>query len=361
MNIGMFLDVDRTLTAGPIQNTVARHLEVEAEYQQIEQQFEGGKITSSTFGQRIIALFNRAGFTRRLGDELYQTVQRTEWCEDLLTLPVERYLVSAGPSYYVRKLGEEFGIAKENVLCSEYLFAEDGTLSSCKPISPVRKKNFVIQRRSNHSLTIGLGDSQLLDGPFVSECHIPILTESALGFLATEGLDAVQTMVSRLAEQYPSEVRTQPTVFIGSSTENLNLANAMYEHLAKPGFRPRTWEDGVFQPGKVNIEALEGSLSEFDFAVFVMAGDDVRITRGVEEPAVRDNIIFELGLFMGRLGRQRCFLLYPRENEPRLPSDIDGVIRLAYEATEEPTHALKASALKMLRIVKQLGCRDLRV
>ena len=251
MNIGLFLDVDRTLTAGPIQHTFARHLGVEEAYQDLERRYEQGSVTSTGFGKSVILMFNDAGFDRSLAEDLYEQVERTDWCGDLLTLPVHKYLVSAGPSYYVKRLGQEFEIPEENILCSEYAFATDGKLKGCRAVSATRKQNFVIDRKSAHSLTVGLGDLHKHDGQFVSECHIPILTEQALGFLHAEGLDAVQTMVARLAAQQTTQ-RTEPTVFIGSSTENLGLANAMYEHLAK-GCKPRTWEDGIFQPGKVNI------------------------------------------------------------------------------------------------------------
>ena len=44
----------------------------------------------------------------------------------------------------------------------------------------------------------------------------------------------------------------------------------------------------------------------------------------------RDNVIFELGLFMGRLGVQRAILMEPRGTDVKLPSDMAGVTTVSY-------------------------------
>ncbi len=41
--------------------------------------------------------------------------------------------------------------------------------------------------------------------------------------------------------------------------------------------------------------------------------DDVVNFRGENRPAVRDNVLFELGLAMGRLGRERVFYMLPEK------------------------------------------------
>ena len=46
-----------------------------------------------------------------------------------------------------------------------------------------------------------------------------------------------------------------------------------------------------------------------DFAAFIISPDDTVISRDAENLAPRDNVIFELGLFMGVLNRQRVFLI----------------------------------------------------
>ena len=59
--------------------------------------------------------------------------------------------------------------------------------------------------------------------------------------------------------------------------------------------------------------------------MLVVTPDDTATTRGATKNVARDNVIFELGLFMGGLGRERTFMVYDRSRPPDLPSDLAGV------------------------------------
>src|SRR4051794_11120455 len=92
-------------------------------------------------------------------------------------------------------------------------------------------------------------------------------------------------------------------VFIASASEGLEVANAVRDTLRDHGaFDPKVWAGEKFKPGLTFIEALEVKLAEADFAVLTLTADDQSITRGHVTMAPRDNILLELGLFMGRLG-----------------------------------------------------------
>jgi hypothetical protein len=103
----------------------------------------------------------------------------------------------------------------------------------------------------------------------------------------------------------------KPRLFIGSSSENLEVAYAVQENLEAVA-EVTVWTQGVFNPSKYNLESLADALFETDFGVFVFAPNDVTSMRGQERATVRDNVVFELGMFVGRLGRERCFILVPR-------------------------------------------------
>lgn len=116
----------------------------------------------------------------------------------------------------------------------------------------------------------------------------------------------------------------KPSVFVGSSTEGLPIAEAIQRRLEFVA-DVNIWNQATFDLSSVTIEALEEKCRESDFAIFVLTPDDVKIQREKETAAVRDNVIFELGLFAGTLGRRRCFLVHDRERKIDLPSDLAGI------------------------------------
>lgn len=90
----------------------------------------------------------------------------------------------------------------------------------------------------------------------------------------------------------------KPRLFVGSSVENLTIAYAIQEHLEYTA-EVTVWDQNIFQPSSYAIDDLLAYLDRTDFGVFVLAPDDVVIIREQTRPVVRDNIILELGLFIG--------------------------------------------------------------
>lgn len=123
----------------------------------------------------------------------------------------------------------------------------------------------------------------------------------------------------------------KPKVFIGSSREGLPIANAIHANMTHEA-ECTVWKDGVFQPSSSTLADLVRTLRVSDFAVFVFSPDDLTVMRGTTDPVVRDNVIFELGLFIGRLGIERCFFLVPDAEKLRLPTDMYGVMPTKYES-----------------------------
>jgi len=127
----------------------------------------------------------------------------------------------------------------------------------------------------------------------------------------------------------------RPRIFIGSSSEGLSIANKLQELLSSD-FSVVVWNQGtVFGLGIMTLEALEAAVFEYHFAVFVFTPDDELQSRGEVKPVARDNVLFELGMFIGKLGRKKAFAIHPGRKAVSLPSDLNGVTTASYDPTEK--------------------------
>jgi predicted nucleotide-binding protein len=124
----------------------------------------------------------------------------------------------------------------------------------------------------------------------------------------------------------------KPRVFIGCSTEGLRYAKIIQLQLAH-ATRTAIWNQGVFGLSMGTLESLVAERSNWDYAILVLTPDDTRVKRAQEGPIPRDNVIFELGLFMGTLGREHVFMVVQRDTE--LPTDLAGVTPAIFDPKEE--------------------------
>lgn len=122
----------------------------------------------------------------------------------------------------------------------------------------------------------------------------------------------------------------RPRVFIGSSSEGLEVAEAIQLNLDNL-CEVTVWSQGVFGLGDGTLETLVASLKRFDFAIMVLTPDDLTYSRDRLKESPRDNVLFELGLFMGHLGRHRTFIVFNRTSDMKLPSDLAGVSMATFQ------------------------------
>ncbi|MDP9191064.1 MAG: nucleotide-binding protein [Acidobacteriota bacterium] len=139
-------------------------------------------------------------------------------------------------------------------------------------------------------------------------------------------------------------------MFIASSTEAHTLANVIAVSL-EPYYEVRPWRAGIFKPSHRPVDDLQHALNATDYAVFVFSKDDKLILRRKRVMATRDNVIFELGIFIGHLGSERCFVLVPRNRTNlRLPSDLEGYSPIEYDATQaknDPEAAVFSACMRV--------------
>jgi CRP/FNR family cyclic AMP-dependent transcriptional regulator len=128
--------------------------------------------------------------------------------------------------------------------------------------------------------------------------------------------------------------RSQPVVFIGSTVEGLPIAREIQANFTHDPFVVKVWEKGIFNAGATPIEDLVKMVSECDFGIMVVTADDKVVSRGESYDAPRDNVIFELGLLIGAIGRERTFIVSPRRLDIKIPTDLLGVTPISYDNTK---------------------------
>lgn len=156
----------------------------------------------------------------------------------------------------------------------------------------------------------------------------------------------------------PTIPTSKPRMFIGSSVEGLSVAYSIQESL-EYDVEATVWNQGVFDLSRYALESLIDVLADSDFAVFVFQPDDIVELRDEKKRAVRDNVIFELGLFIGRIGKERCFIVMPKGVDNfQIPTDLLGVNPATYEPEREDENlvaALGPACQRIRRSVKSLG------
>ena len=190
----------------------------------------------------------------------------------------------------------------------------------------------------------------------VEEAVIARLSEADLSDLAGQYPEIYRCIAKELSRRLMqrnalvTSTRETIRVFIISSVEGLDVARAVQNAFAHDRFTTMLWTDGVFRIANYTLESLENEIDRSDFAIAIAHSDDILESRGKSWPAPRDNVIFELGLFMGRLGKQRAILMEPRDEGVKLPSDLAGITTIAYRFQKGiDSAAMLAPACNVLR------------
>src|SRR5687768_12160766 len=113
----------------------------------------------------------------------------------------------------------------------------------------------------------------------------------------------------------------KPRVFVGCSSGApvYRLAQAVQQNL-KDEARVILWGQDAIPPGENIIDGLLHNLDVSDFGVFLFTPDDTVVIQGVEQRAIRDNVLLEFGMFLGRLGKRKSFFIRPNMQNLRLPT-----------------------------------------
>jgi hypothetical protein len=86
------------------------------------------------------------------------------------------------------------------------------------------------------------------------------------------------------------------------------------------------------------FNGLIDACDRYDFGLFILTPDDKLESRGIKGMSARDNVLFELGLFLGKLGANRTVAVIQdvrsRRKKVKIPSDLAGIYIPHFEQDE---------------------------
>ncbi|MDF2438278.1 MAG: hypothetical protein K0Q95_2654 [Bacteroidota bacterium] len=164
-------------------------------------------------------------------------------------------------------------------------------------------------------------------------------------------IDCLLSKSGRILNECAETESYKRKIFIGSSTEGLDVARKIKTAL-KFDAHVDTWADGLFdRPGQAYIEVLENMLGKYEYGIFVFTPDDNIFTRGQISKIPRDNVIFEYGMFLGRHTRNKAFFIVPRGVDIKIMTDVLGITSLDYDPTNTNLQSAVSDACDQIRTI----------
>jgi len=154
-------------------------------------------------------------------------------------------------------------------------------------------------------------------------------------------IDMLESFIERLEMIPTDKIQPQNSVTVPKSVNKIFIVHGHNEvmkekvarTLLKLGLNPIILHERP-DGGKTIIEKIEKNSSEVGFAVVLLTDDDegkAKIETTYKSRA-RQNVIFEMGYFIGALGRDRVFLLLAKGVEK--PGDLDGIVYTPFDEND---------------------------
>ncbi|SHN44366.1 TIR domain-containing protein [Cryptosporangium aurantiacum] len=105
-----------------------------------------------------------------------------------------------------------------------------------------------------------------------------------------------------------------------------------------------TWRQAPSALSQIIIGHIEDWLRKSDFCLIIMTADDQVRSRGRQMAAMRNNLLLEIGMSIGIVGRERTILLCDRNNPPVLPTDLGGITVVTFAAHSNGNYAAALGA-----------------
>jgi predicted nucleotide-binding protein len=191
--------------------------------------------------------------------------------------------------------------------------------------------NAVIHASSSKGLFMGMGNAEF-------EKYMASIIENQIKMLGS-CIEQLETEIElsegeeEIDEQnIPKEISFSNKVFIVHG-RNQGIKEAVARFVEKLGLEAVILHEKPSK-GRTIIEKFS-DYSDVHFAIVLLTADDIGKGNDSSEdfkPRARQNVIFELGYFIGKLGRSRVCALY--EEGVEIPSDYKGVIFIQLDTQE---------------------------
>jgi hypothetical protein len=146
-------------------------------------------------------------------------------------------------------------------------------------------------------------------------------------------------------------------IFVASSTEALKDARQVCAWIKEAECEPNLWPDS-YGPGEHTVDSLKRTAIASDAAVFILSADDKIAYRGNILSSPRDNIIFELGLFIGTFeGQSVKRAIYCVTGDVKVASDLAGLTCLQLD-TKSKTPQCRQKIIDWCNEIKQMPARQ---
>ena len=223
--------------------------------------------------------------------------------------------------------------------------------------------NFLIKDHHNHYDTRGCAFDfkelktdivkSMKAGALCDECRSIVMNpEYSISAAQFGSVNRIFALSGELLNQEKQQIESKakkPTIFVGSSIEGLSIAQKIQNELIHD-FDIVIWSQGIFDKlGLSFLEILEETVNKFDYGIFIFTPDDTVQSRGETKKIARDNVIFELGMFVGKLSRKKAFLVHPQSMDLHILSDFNGITKAAYNPDLENVQAALGPVCDQIR------------
>lgn len=174
----------------------------------------------------------------------------------------------------------------------------------------------------------------IFDPPYGLNMINPIFDsiDEAIGVIETSDNFTIEKQQEETPQKSTKNTINSKKVFLVHGHDN-EVKESVARFLEKIDLQPIILHEQA-NKGQTIIEKFEEH-SDVPYAIVLMTADDVgnsKITKGKLNFRARQNVIFELGYFYGKLGRKNvCALL---KGDIERPSDYDGIIYIGFDLND---------------------------